>query len=412
MMISLIGLCALLLALPGCFYLTILSIAALFLGNMQRSNLIIKSSKINFKECSEFIDPTETTKEESLSQSLQVVILIPAHNEAAGIGRTLQSLEPQLAVDRNTRVFVIADNCTDDTAQLARDYGASVLERHDPDRRGKGYALQFGFAALTDADWFIVIDADTDVAPGFLCAMRQSMLPAAGALQCRYRVRDPLAHPRATLADIALAAWNVVRLRGRSSLGLSVGILGNGFALSQRLLQSVPFRAGSIVEDVEYHHALINCGWRVRWVDQAQVEGEMPSRQSAASAQRARWEGGRLRLLLQVGPGLVRKIVSGQMRWIDPLADLLLWPLAWQVCLLAIAWLFGGRATAFVAMLGMLALALHVLLAMWVIRAGPAHWRALLGVPAYIIWKLSLALKTWRAARRDAPWTGSRQVQS
>ena len=411
-MISLIGLCALLLAMPGCFYLTVLTVAALFPGNLQHPSLITRSSKFNLKRRNEWIAPEETTEEALLSASLHVVILIPAHNEAASIGRTLQSLAPQLSADRNTHVVVIADNCTDDTAQLARNHGASVLERHDPDRRGKGHALQFGFAAFTDADWFIVIDADTDVAPGFVCAMRQAMRGAAGALQCRYRVRDALAHPRATLADIALAAWNVVRLRGRSTLGLSVGILGNGFALSQRVLQSVPFRAGSIVEDVEYHHSLIHFGWRVHWVDQAQVEGEMPARRNAASAQRARWEGGRLRLLLQVGPGLARKIISGQMRWIDPLADLLLWPLAWQVCLLALAWLCGGRATALVAMLGMLVLALHVLLAMWVIRAGPAHWRALLGVPAYIIWKLSLTLKTWRAAHRDAPWTGSRQVQS
>jgi len=344
--------------------------------------------------------------------ALRVVILVPAHDESTGLVRTLHSLRREAAGDACTRIVVVADNCSDDTAAVARAEGVEVLERHDPTRRGKGHALQFGFDALPGTDWFIVIDADTSVAPGFLPTMRRAMAGGADALQCRYGVRDAFSSRRNTLADVALGAWNVLRPRGRAALGLSAGILGNGFALSRCTLDRVPYSARSIVEDVEYHQMLVRAGLKVEWVDATQVRGDMPGADGAASQQRARWEGGRLRLMADQVPTLLENILCGQWRMADPLLDLLLLPLSWHVALLLLALLLGGAGVQLLALAAIGAVGLHVLLALRLIRARREHFRALLGVPFYLIWKLRLAGATVRAAGRKAAWVRSDRASS
>lgn len=372
------GLCAAA-ALPGCAYL-----AALTAGSLRTPRRLITGD---------------------VNGQRRVVIVVPAHNESMALLRTLRSLRREVLTDPLARIVVIADNCSDDTADVALAAGVDVLERQDPARRGKGYALRFAFDAITEADWFIVIDADSEVEPGFLRAMRAAMTPDADALQCRYGVRDALSSPRLALAEVAFGAWNVLRPRGREGLGLSVGILGNGFALSRRTLQAVPYTAASIVEDVEYHHLLVAAGLRVRWVDPAQVRGEMPLDREAAGQQRARWEGGRLRLLTQRLPGLLAQAAAGRWRLLDPVLDLLLWPLTWLVSLLLVALATGPSAAQGLALAGLFTVGVHVAVSLRLIRAGTPHLRALLlGAPAHLAWKLTLGTATWRAARRHAAW--------
>ncbi len=383
MWIEVLGATALVLTLPGSIYLATLTAAAAWPARRR------------------------TVHAAGSALELRLVILVPAHNESLGLLRTLRSLQHEVNADAMTRIVVVADNCSDDTAEVAVAAGVAVLERNDAAHRGKGHALRYAFDALENADGFIVVDADTDVEPGFLRAMRAALADGADALQCRYGVRDPLAHRRATLADVALGAWNVLRPRGRAALGLSCGILGNGFALSRRALQAVPYSADSIVEDVEYHHLLVRAGLRVQWVDSAQVRGDMPVASSAAAQQRARWEGGRLRLLSSQGPALAARVLTGQWRQADPLLDLLLLPLAWHLSLLLLALALGAAPVQIAAGAGLAVLALHVVVALWLIQAGREHFRALLGAPAYVIWKLRLAAATWRAAGRHAPWVRS-----
>lgn len=352
----------------------------------------------------------------SLAAQLRVVFVVPAHNESTGLLRTLRSLQAEVAAGSPTRIVVVADNCSDDTASVARSAGVEVLERHDEVKRGKGHALAFAFDTLAEVDWFIVIDADTDVTPGFLAAMRRAMASGAQALQCRYGVRDPLDSRRATLSDVALGAWNVLRPRGRAVFGLSAGIFGNGFALSRATLDAVPYTATSIVEDVEYHQMLVRAGRCVQWVDNAEVRGDMPGESAAASQQRARWEGGRIRLIIDRLPGLAGEVLLGRWRLIDPLLDLCLLPLAWHVSLLllaiALAALAGAPGLLGLAGASLAVVVAHVLIAMPVMRASQAHWQALLTVPAYLLWKLALLGGTLKAARRNAKWVRSKRNPS
>ena len=118
--------------------------------------------------------------------------VIPAHDEASGIARCVESLR-LAATAQTAEVVVIADNCTDQTGAVARSAGARVIERNDPAHRGKGYALEFAFRRLIaeGADAFLVVDADSRVAPNFIAEMAAALEAGAGAVQCRYLVANP-----------------------------------------------------------------------------------------------------------------------------------------------------------------------------------------------------------------------------
>lgn len=169
----------------------------------------------------------------------------------------------------------------------------------------------------------------------------------------------------------------------------------------------MPYTADSIVEDVEYHHLLVKAGLRVMWVDGALVRGDEPVARAAAALQRARCEGGRLRLLAGQGPALAARVLAGQWRLADPLRDLLLWPRAGHVSLLLLAAALGATPVQWAAGAGLADVALHVLTALCLMPARREHLRALLGAPAYMAWKLCLASTAWRAAGRHAAWVRS-----
>lgn len=350
--------------------------------------------------------PARRASMEPVAPMLSLAIVVPAHNEACGIARTLNNLLPLTQADGASTVVVVADNCSDDTAAVAHACGARVLQRQDPDRRGKGCALDFAFHALATEgfDAYLVIDADSLVSASLLPAVRAQLEAGAAAVQARYTVlQDHGAAP--TLAQLALFAFNVLRPRGRAALGLSAGILGNGFALRQAVLERVPYSATSVVEDLEYHLHLIEAGERVVFADDGEVWGEMPERAEAQASQRTRWEGGRLRMLREHGAPLLARVLCGQWRLLEPLLDLLLPPLAYHalllLALLAMPW---GWARA-VALGGLAVLVLHVLCAA---RLGGIGWRGLarvaLRVPAYLWWKLRLVRDLWRASSPRMAW--------
>ena len=344
----------------------------------------------------------------------QFAVVVPAHNEAAGITACVQSLH---ACDPGSGAFtvvVVADNCEDDTAARAEAAGARVLVRHDPDRRGKGYALDFAFRQLLSEpfDAFMVVDADTRVEPNLLVEAQRRFCAGADAVQSRYCVDNPGDSLRTRLMSVALQAFNVLRPRGREFWGLSVGLLGNGFGLSRATLEAVPYDAASVAEDLEYHIRLVQNGRRVRFLDNTTVWSAMPSGERASRHQRTRWEGGRLRMIREQTPILLRGILAGRWREIEPLLELWLLPLAFHVLLLLLT-LLPPFAPSRIYALGALALvALHVLAA---IRVGGGGWRDLQAVaaaPFYLLWKLSLFKALLRGARQDAAWVRTDRAPS
>lgn len=330
----------------------------------------------------------------------RLAIVIPAHNESTSIGDCIQSLQRCTDFQSLATIFVVADNCCDNTAQVARLAGAQVLERTDLSLRGKGHALNFAFSQLVSRyfDGFVVVDADSVVEPNFIRECAIAFASGTQSLQCPYLVSNPQSAP---LLDLALRAFNLVRPRGRQALGLSAGILGNGFGLSRDVLERVPYTADSVVEDLEYHIQLVRAGVRVEHLNSTCVRGLMPDSAAGRASQRARWEGGRLRMILEKGPWLLGQVALGRIRHLELLLELLTLPLAFHAMLLIAALVLAGS---WLAMVGLMVLILHVAAA---VHAGPSIKRdlkTLLSVPAYLAWKLRQLPGILKASGRGTAW--------
>ena len=343
---------------------------------------------------------------------LRFDIVVPAHNEAGGIARTVASLQ---AIDwprDRFRIVVVADNCTDATAALARGAGAQVLERHDARLRGKGHALAFAFEASRRdglADAVAVVDADSSVSPNLLEAFAARLEHGARAVQAHYGVRNPSASWRTRLMTIATGAFHIVRSRARDRTDLSCGLRGNGWCVTHGLLRQVPYRAYSLTEDLEYSIDLGLAGVRVHYADEAHADGDMEAGGAAATPQRQRWEMGRFALTRQYAPRLLYAGLRRPSRvCLDLAMDLLVPPLSYlamsAVGLLALAAAAAAWQSAWAFWLvwpvvSGCAIALYVLRGWQLSGTGSRGLLDLAAAPVFVLWKL-LAM----ASPRTAGW--------
>lgn len=340
---------------------------------------------------------------------VRLAVVVPAHNEERLLARCLASLARSRTDLVTPTVVVVADNCDDGTARVARRAHARVLERNDGERRGKGFALDYAFRTLAseEFDGYLVVDADSVVSPNAIEAVGRALSAGADAVQLPYGILNGDDGARTRLLRLALMAFNHARPAARARLGLSAGILGNGFGVRRSTLESVPYECTSVTEDLEYHLRLVASGRKVAFVDEASVSGEMPVGSAAAATQRARWEGGRARMLREFGMPLLRGVLRGQVRLLEPLADLLLAPLAYHLGLLLLALVFGTDAVRGAAVVGMAVLAVHVAGSVFAAGGGWRDLAPLRSVPGYMFWKLLHLPATLRATHREAAWVRS-----
>jgi cellulose synthase/poly-beta-1,6-N-acetylglucosamine synthase-like glycosyltransferase len=358
------------------------------------------------------------------SRQLRFDVIVPAHNEISVIHHVIGSLKQLDWPQDRYRVVVVADNCTDGTAAAAAAAGADVLERHDPGRRGKGYALDFAFKASRARGWadaVVVVDADALVSKNLLEAYARRMERGADAVQAHYGVSNTGVSWRTRLLGIAKAAFHIVRSRARERLRLSCGIRGNGWAVTHRLLERVPYGAYSLTEDLEYGITLGLAGYRVHYADEAHADAEMVSGGGQeASKQRQRWERGRFQLIRTRTLPLLAAAVRLRSRvCLDLALDLMVLPLSYValnvMALLAVAgvtalaghplsalWLWVGLAC-------VAALALHILRGWQLSGAGLQGLIDLLQVPRFLLWKLIVMLP----GRRSSPeWVRTKREGS
>lgn len=334
----------------------------------------------------------------------RLAVVVPAHNEETLIGRCVRSILASQAKD--VEVLVVAHNCNDNTGVEAERAGARVLALTETSQTGKGCALHHGFStAMAEGfDAVLVIDADSVVSLNLVEAVRRRFSAGAKAVQCRYQMLSETPNRRTRLMDLAFMGFNVVRPRGRERLGLSVGLFGNGFGLHKDVLAKLPYEARSTTEDLEYHLMLVCAGIRAELVDSASVVSEAPASAGGATTQRARWEGGRFRMMKQWSPRLLAMIVRGHLHLLEALIDLLGLPLAFGVGLLVLALCLPVEWLRFYAAGSFVVIAAHVLTAA---ASGPdfaGAMKALLTAPLYILWKLWMFPRIWRASRTDTPW--------
>lgn len=328
----------------------------------------------------------------------RATVLIPAHDEEPVLGATLRTLAPQLGP--RDRVLVVADNCTDRTAGIARAHGAWVLERTDPDRRGKGYALAFGLDALRadPPDVVVMLDADCRVRDGALARLVEAAHATGRPVQAAYRMDPPAAPgPDRRLAAFAFRVKNVVRPLGLKRLRLPCLLTGTGMAFPWSVIRTAKLGHGHIVEDMQLAVDLAVAGHPAAFLPDADVRGEFPSAEAAAGSQRKRWEHGHLRVMRSELP----RLVFAALRRGRPA----LLALALELCVPPVSALV------------MLTAAVLALLALWAALGGAWGPAALLGAAAAAA-GLGLA-SAWRAEGREvlppralvrAPWYAVRKV--
>lgn len=333
---------------------------------------------------------------------LNIGILIPAHDEEGGIsgtvGHVLGSDYPANRFD----VFVIADNCTDDTARKASDAGAKVFERTDTVNRGKGQALDWFLKNRQEhyrhMDVISIIDADVVPDKNFLREISLSLSqPRIQALQAYNGVSNFEAGWRPALIDAAFNVFNHLRMAGSSVLSGTCVLKGNGMAFRRSLLESHGWPCHSIVEDMEFTLRLLDEGIDVHFNPDAVVRSEMVTSGKNASSQRSRWESGRFMLVGSMGGPLLRKfLASGKPKYLYAFAELAVPPLSLLVLLFTLA-TAGSLMLADKAWLAPVA-AFWLILIFYVFsgqilrRASLSTWLYLTTAPFYVLWKIPLYL--------------------
>ncbi len=351
---------------------------------------------------------------------ISVVVLVPAHNEAAVIQSTLQNLIAQLKP--SDRLVVIADNCNDETAVLARSFGATVLERHDLERCGKGYALDFGLRYLQNEPPAVVVmvDADCELSEGTLATLVSQTMTTGRPTQATYLLEKPLhPSPKDLISAFAIKVKNLVRPLGLTRLGLPCLLTGTGMAFPWTVLQSIDLASGHIVEDMKLGIDLAIAGYPPQFCADANVMSRLPQDQQVAKGQRTRWEHGHLQVMKRYIPQLLQAAIKQRRSdllamaidiCIPPLALLVLIylgiiPLSLMVSFLTNSWLLLFPVSA----IGLF-LFLAILIAWARFGRSELPLLNLLAVPLYVLWKVPLYFKflisplnSWNSTQRDIP---------
>lgn len=342
------------------------------------------------------------------------VILMPAHDEATVITETVMAIQHQLRQDpylSQTELWVIADNCSDATAELARQAGAQVWERIDATARGKGYALDFGLRQMapTPPEVVVMIDADCRVQPGAIAALVQAAMLHQRPIQGNYYMVLPGGNSPSETAGLkdritafATRVKNEVRSAGLSQLGMPCLLVGAGMAFPWQCLQSVNLASGELVEDMKLGFDLAIAQQPPLFCREAIITADLPQNEAAAQSQRTRWEHGRLDLSRRYWPKLIAaSLQQGRLGPISLALDMAILPLSllvtFWVMLTAVTAVFsqvgGGVAPLKVCLASGSCIGAAVLLAWIQVGRQVLPLRQLLLVPVFILWKLPIFLR-------------------
>jgi cellulose synthase/poly-beta-1,6-N-acetylglucosamine synthase-like glycosyltransferase len=352
------------------------------------------------------------------SQRPRAAVLMPAHNEAPVIAEALQSVVPQLA--QGDRLLVVADNCSDDTASLAAREGATVVERRDPERPGKNYALEFGVRHLeaSPPDVVIIVDADCQIHEGVIDRLARACKGIGRPVQSRYLMFAPQGAGFTT--QIATFAWivkNWVRPLGMKRLGLPCQLMGTGTAFPWKAIAGFRIANSEMAEDYKFGIDMALAGYPAVFCPDVTVTSYFPEKKATEEIQRTRWEHGHLQLILREVPRLLFRAARTRNPQLLGLAvDLLVPPLTFLALMLVasvasslvfflsagINWPLGISATA----LGLFAAAMAIAWYKWGRQAVPLA--SMLSIPMYVFWKIPIYMrfltkrqKIWIKTNRD-----------
>jgi cellulose synthase/poly-beta-1,6-N-acetylglucosamine synthase-like glycosyltransferase len=301
-------------------------------------------------------------------------------------------------------LYVVCDNCTDDTAAKVRSHEGFALERTDQERRGKGYALAWLYerilASRQSYQAVVVFDADSQVDPNFLRAMDAVLAKGHQVAQGQHIIANADAGWFPAAMFLSFAMDNRLRNLGRSNLGLSSKLMGDGMCFTRQVLETHPWQATSLTEDAEYQSILLLNGVRVVFVPQAKTLGRIVTNLSIARRQRSRWMHGRADVARQLAPRLLRSGLSnGDLAQIDGAIERVMpsfSTLLISATLLTVLWAISPGVSARLPWLWIAslwpALAIYPLLALVLERAPWKLYLYLAYAPIYVLWRTGVRL--------------------
>ena len=343
----------------------------------------------------------------------KVAVLVPARNEGVAIAPTLKDIKRQLRA--NDTLLVVADNCVDNTAAVARDFGADVVERHDANRIGKGYALDFGLRHLekNPPDIVIMVDADCRLADDAIDNLVSCCASTARPVQALNLMTAPDGTQR--IAELAWRVKNWVRPLGLKALGLPCQLMGTGMAFPWKLIRAADLAHQGIVEDLKLGLDLTAAGHPPFFCPTAHVTSQFATTRRGADIQRRRWEQGHIATIIANAPRLLSAAtVRGDFGLFALALDLAVPPLSLLALLLILIFFVTGCAAALG--FGHTALIVSSICIICFAAAVGLAWgnygrdvlppRAILSIPGYIFRKLGLY---WGVLRGKMPahWIGT-----
>ncbi|RCU49467.1 glycosyltransferase [Corallincola holothuriorum] len=341
----------------------------------------------------------------------ECVILIPAHNEESIIGETLGALMSEIS--EHDRVVVVADNCTDNTAEICRSFAVEVLERTSDTNKGKGFALDFGMQYIADSPpaTVVIFDADCQFQAGSFKELVMVSQSEQSAVQSLYLMKAPDDAPlKVRLAEFAWRVKNQVRPGGMRRFGLGCQLQGSGMAFPWELLSKVSLASGSIVEDLELGLKLSEQGDLVRYEPTAIVESYFPCSDEALETQRTRWEHGHLASIFDLVPRFLRAFATGKFKASLMMLDAMipptvLWIFISTLCFLSSLMMFlvDFMPAVFVVLsVPYFALVLSLMLVWWFRGRDCISLKDIGGILIFVMGKFSLYKKI--SATKDKKW--------
>lgn len=343
-------------------------------------------------------------------------IAIPAHNEEAVIGSTIARLQTLSYPSDLYDIHVVSDNSTDRTAEIVRSRGVQCWERFDETRRSKGHALAWLFERLLyherAYDAIVVFDADSRVDASFLRVMDAGLCQGQQVIQSHHVIANP-ADNWFTAAMYVSFVLDNLRNAGRSNLGFSAKLMGDGMCFAREVLERFPWTTVSLTEDAEYQALLLLEGIHVAFAPDALSYGEIPTSLAAAQQQRSRWMQGRAEVARRLAPVLLRSglrrrslaQLDGAIEQVMPSYSTLL--TLWGVVALiggGLDLLVGGLAMPWGWTLGLgAAFALYPVLGLLLAGAPRPLYLYLAFAPFYVLWRT--AIRLWvRLQRGPRGW--------
>ncbi len=284
-----------------------------------------------------------------------VAVVVPAHDESAGVLPTIRDIMPQLA--NGDRLIVVADNCTDDTASVSTGAGAEVIERNDLKKIGKGYALAWAIDHLkaNHPDFVVFIDADCRIQSDLIGRLRSICNKLGRPVQALYLMQmaanSPIDHG---FAEFAWLIRNWARPLGLRNLGCPTQLMGTGMIFPWEVIKGALLASGHRVEDLKLGLDLTAAGSAPYFLPSAVCTSEFPVSAKGTESQRQRWVGGHLGMMVQMLPKYFgRAIADLNFNLLVLTLDLAVPPLSLLgflivgvFVLVSLAWLVGFSATA------------------------------------------------------------------